>query len=1200
MLKKLTVALIILSASIFTLLPAEKYAVLITGSYAADVRAVVNSYADLTNNEPVQEFWNDTYLQWELLIKKGFKDKNIYVLFADGKDFYTTDAGNYVDIRFRPQNIIDDSELRITDKSATKSNIEAVTDSLKLKMTKDDFLYVWTFGHGDNFGGTSAYLYLLKECGNDSIINDCMSDSEFASYFNPLIADKKVYSMAQCRGGGFKDNLTNNYTSKNVFFDSACHWDESSYRADNRIEARILIPSVPFLERESFGATYNHSEFNFHKYSCLEGENPQYQPYYYLQFSLAGVTYPKVDFIQADGFEYDSSLGYNDGVITVEEARRWNEHFNSSYYEDALGNIFTETPDSCDAGNIGYHTSLEYPTIILNECSNPRSYLYADPDGINGIVGISQSLSLVPSRELKFINSNTTVLENRSVDVLNGSILSITNSIFTGTGFDNSLVKFDDTDFSLGNSIILKASTLNLTNMTLSSVGMPITRESNINVNGDVYFSDLFIYAALNTSISSEINGKLTTDTSTVISFNGGKIENIEMTNGGNLKLGNGFSFVNTSDTNISASAVEIGLNSTVTASLNSILTFKSGSSLKLLDGSELIIQDGSLLVFEPGSSLIIEGNAKITGNFTLPGNAKMELYTNSILTINNSILNLDGNAQIIGHDGAELVIGTSSSLVTTIQPDYNAVTPDNYINITGNWKGIRCESGSSVMLNRVKINGAEFFLRGSPNSLMQPGEFACVVEQCQATACLNVLDLSACANPQIKNNKFTGIDAGTGITLTQSNGTITGNTVDNFNRGISIISGSPIVLKNTLTNNRYNGFYTIGLNSFSQLGDLENTSVLNNNILNNGEILYSGDILPVSILPSQVCVVSFSNIYMENGRNNIYSTGNNIPCVGTISLIPEGESPRTELIYARNNYWGSSGVTNDFFAVGGAYFILYEPYCSHIFGSAPQSSPLILTDSKSHDMLVKALNNEIEGKYDKSIKDYKKIIDKYPESVEALVAYSKLPDNYSLLNLDNEPLIALYDMNIANENANKKFFRELKVASHIKSRKYDEAITLSEQMKLEADTEEEVILCEIDIAIANMLKESGSKGGRSSVENSTKINDLCAKLTGSDVKSDPSQASATAIPSEVKLYQNYPNPFNPVTQIRFDLAKISEVKLRVYNVSGQIVAELADGVMSAGSHSVECDGSRLNSGVYYYTLETNGHKITSKMVLTK
>ena len=89
-------------------------------------------------------------------------------------------------------------------------------------------------------------------------------------------------------------------------------------------------------------------------------------------------------------------------------------------------------------------------------------------------------------------------------------------------------------------------------------------------------------------------------------------------------------------------------------------------------------------------------------------------------------------------------------------------------------------------------------------------------------------------------------------------------------------------------------------------------------------------------------------------------------------------------------------------------------------------------------------------------------------------------------------------------------------------------------------------------------------------------------------------------IPKTSKLYQNYPNPFNPVTQIKFDLAKAGNVKLSVYNINGQKIAELLNGVQNAGTHSVQFDGSNLNSGVYYYTLETDGIRQTNKMILTK
>jgi len=33
------------------------------------------------------DFWNDTYLMWELLYKNGWPDENIHVLYGDGKDY---------------------------------------------------------------------------------------------------------------------------------------------------------------------------------------------------------------------------------------------------------------------------------------------------------------------------------------------------------------------------------------------------------------------------------------------------------------------------------------------------------------------------------------------------------------------------------------------------------------------------------------------------------------------------------------------------------------------------------------------------------------------------------------------------------------------------------------------------------------------------------------------------------------------------------------------------------------------------------------------------------------------------------------------------------------------------------------------------------------------------------------------------------
>ncbi len=101
-------------------------------------------------------------------------------------------------------------------------------------------------------------------------------------------------------------------------------------------------------------------------------------------------------------------------------------------------------------------------------------------------------------------------------------------------------------------------------------------------------------------------------------------------------------------------------------------------------------------------------------------------------------------------------------------------------------------------------------------------------------------------------------------------------------------------------------------------------------------------------------------------------------------------------------------------------------------------------------------------------------------------------------------------------------------------------------------------------------------------------------KLTG--IKDNNNQ-----VPDDYILAQNFPNPFNPTTRIKFYLKQSSKVKLDIYNILGQQVAELINRELPLGFHEVEFNASGLASGVYIYKLNV-GNKFTSakKMVLEK
>lgn len=88
--------------------------------------------------------------------------------------------------------------------------------------------------------------------------------------------------------------------------------------------------------------------------------------------------------------------------------------------------------------------------------------------------------------------------------------------------------------------------------------------------------------------------------------------------------------------------------------------------------------------------------------------------------------------------------------------------------------------------------------------------------------------------------------------------------------------------------------------------------------------------------------------------------------------------------------------------------------------------------------------------------------------------------------------------------------------------------------------------------------------------------------------------------PEGFNLGQNYPNPFNPTTRIAYNLDRASNVRLVVYNLLGQQVSVLVDGMQPAGTTTVEFNGENLPSGVYFYTMEANGQVLTNKMMLLK
>jgi hypothetical protein len=98
----------------------------------------------------------------------------------------------------------------------------------------------------------------------------------------------------------------------------------------------------------------------------------------------------------------------------------------------------------------------------------------------------------------------------------------------------------------------------------------------------------------------------------------------------------------------------------------------------------------------------------------------------------------------------------------------------------------------------------------------------------------------------------------------------------------------------------------------------------------------------------------------------------------------------------------------------------------------------------------------------------------------------------------------------------------------------------------------------------------------------------------------DNNSSAPTSIVKDYQLAQNYPNPFNPSTVIKYAIGNASRVVIKVFDITGRVVADLVNEEKPAGQYNVEFKGNNLASGTYIYTISTNNFTQSKKMLLLK
>jgi hypothetical protein len=117
---------------------------------------------------------------------------------------------------------------------------------------------------------------------------------------------------------------------------------------------------------------------------------------------------------------------------------------------------------------------------------------------------------------------------------------------------------------------------------------------------------------------------------------------------------------------------------------------------------------------------------------------------------------------------------------------------------------------------------------------------------------------------------------------------------------------------------------------------------------------------------------------------------------------------------------------------------------------------------------------------------------------------------------------------------------------------------------------------------------------------------------TNLTVEDPPELFSPTGMEADKKNYvtsyelgQNYPNPFNPETTIKYSVAEKTQVRIEVYNITGQLIKTLFHAYQTPGKYSIQWNGKDMKgnavaSGMYFVKMKAGSFENIRKMVLIR
>jgi len=87
---------------------------------------------------------------------------------------------------------------------------------------------------------------------------------------------------------------------------------------------------------------------------------------------------------------------------------------------------------------------------------------------------------------------------------------------------------------------------------------------------------------------------------------------------------------------------------------------------------------------------------------------------------------------------------------------------------------------------------------------------------------------------------------------------------------------------------------------------------------------------------------------------------------------------------------------------------------------------------------------------------------------------------------------------------------------------------------------------------------------------------------------------------TDYQLFQNYPNPFNPSPSIKYSVPAQSKIKISLYDIIGNEVSTLFEGIQQSGVYNIDLTADNLPSGVYFVSMTAENFNKAIKITLMK